>query len=106
MRVSDQRKQEIIAEFQRSFTRDNEDEIGSIDLAELKQADEMLGDRDLNAGFRLAMRNRIRELEEADSKNEQRAYESRIRAWNLVTGILSVWLLRVLQNGYWGNTNA
>ncbi|WP_077730027.1 hypothetical protein [Methylocaldum sp. 14B] len=88
MRISDQRKQEIIAAFQRSFKRDNRDEIASIKLAELRQADEMLGDRDLSAGFRLAMRNRIRELEEAEAKNEQRTYESRIRAWNLVTGIL------------------
>jgi len=88
MRISDQRKHEIVSAFQRSFKRDNKDEIGSIDLAELSQADEMLGNRDLNAGFRLAMRNRTKELKAAASKDEQRTYESRVRAWTLIPGIL------------------
>ena len=88
MRISDQRKQEIVAAFQRSLKRDNGEEIEAIGLVEVKQADEMLGNRDTDAGFRLAMRNRIKELENAESKQEQREHESKIRAWNLVTGIL------------------
>ena len=84
MRITDQRKQEIVAAFQRSFKRDNKEEIEAINITELKQADEMLGNRDINAGFRLAMQNRIKELE----INEQRQHESKIRAWNLVTGVL------------------
>ena len=88
MRISDQRKQEIVAAFQRSFKHDNHDEIKSIILVELRQADEMLGNRDLNAGFRLAMQNRIKELESQESITEQRQHESIIRAWNLLTGIL------------------
>jgi len=77
-----------VAAFQRSFKHDNTDEIESIDLVELRQADEMLGDRDISAGFRLAMQNRIKDLENAEAKTEQRKHESKIRAWNLVTGIL------------------
>ena len=88
MRISDQRKQEVIAAFQRSFKCDNHDEIESISLIELRQADEMLGNRDINAGFRLAMQNRIKELESQENKTEQRQHESKIRAWNLVKGIL------------------
>ncbi len=88
MRISNQRKQEIVAAFQRSFKRDNKEEIEAIELEELKQADEIIGSRDLNAGFRLAMQNRIRNLENTIAKKEQRQYESKIRAWNLVTGIL------------------
>ena len=57
MRISDQRKQEIVAAFQRSLKRDNGEEIEAIGLVEVKQADEMLGNRDTDAGFRLAMRN-------------------------------------------------
>ena len=88
MRITDQRKQEIVAAFQRSFKRDNNEEIVAIDLVELKQADEMLGNRDLNAGFRIALQNRIKELESFENRKEQRRYESKIRAWNLATGIL------------------
>lgn len=88
MRISDQRKQEIVAAFQRSLKRDNKDEIESIDIIELRQTDEMLGNRDISAGFRLALQNRIKELEGIETKTEQRRHESKIRAWNLVTGIL------------------
>ena len=88
MRISEQRKQEIIAAFQRSFKRDNRDEIESITLIELRQADEMLGKSDISSGFRLSMQNKVRELESSESKKEQRQHESKIRAWNLVTGIL------------------
>lgn len=88
MRISDQRKQEIVAEFQRTFKRDNKEEIDAIDLVDLKQADEMLGNRDINAGFRLAMQNRIKVLEDSETKKEQRQHESKIRAWNLATGTI------------------
>ena len=88
MRIPEERKWEIVAAFQRSFKRDNSDEIAAITLAELKRADEMLGSRDADAGFRAAMRNRISELERSESTTEQRSYESKIRAWNLVTGIV------------------
>jgi hypothetical protein len=88
MRISDQRKQEIVAIFQRALKPDNKEEIESIGLVELKQADEMMGNRDIYAGFRLAMQNRIKEIESSESKIEQRQHESKIRAWNLVTGIL------------------
>lgn len=48
----------------------------------------MLGERDLNAGFRLALRDRIKTLEQNTSTKEQREHESKIRALNLVTGIV------------------
>ena len=82
--ISEQRKQEIIATFQVSFKRDNSADIERIPLSDLRDADAMLGDRDLNAGYRIAMRNRISDLD----KVEARSHESKVRAWNLVTGIL------------------
>lgn len=88
MRITDLRRQEITAVFQRSLSRENDDEIESISLVELLQVDEMLGNRDVNAGFRLAIRNRIKDLETKESTIEQRHYESKIRALNLVSGIV------------------
>ena len=39
-------------------------------LSELRDADAMLGNRDVEADFRIAMRNRIRELEEKASREK------------------------------------
>lgn len=101
-RISEQRKNQIASAFQASFKRDNSAEIDAFSVAELRDVDEMLGERDLNAGYRIALRNRIRDLEASHSQREQRAHESYIRAWNLVIGlvagilgtILATWLLR------------
>lgn len=88
MRISDQRKNEIVAAFQASLKRDNSEVIEAIDLTELRQADEAVGNRDIDAGFRLAMQNRIKALEEKEKLTEQRVHESKIRGLNLITGIL------------------
>ena len=88
MQITNQRKQEIVAAFQRSLKANNREEIEGIDLVELNQADIMLGNRDINAGFRLAMQNRIEKLESLETIKEQRKHESKIRAWKLVTGII------------------
>ncbi len=82
--ISEDKKREILAAFQASFKRDNSAQIEVYSLSELRDADAMLGDRDLNAGYRIALRNRIAELEQGES----RKYESKVRAWNLVTGII------------------
>lgn len=68
--ISEQRKQEIVAAFQRSFKRDNSGELASITLEELRDTDAMHGDRDINAGFRLRLRQRIRDLEDERRKRQ------------------------------------
>ena len=83
--ISPDRQNEIVAIFQRSFKRDNTDEIESVSLSELVDADAMLGDKDLNAGYRLAMRNRIAALEK---KGEQKR-DSKLRALDYVMGIIT-----------------
>ena len=97
MRISHSDMMEIVSSFQRLFKDkpDAEKQVESYCLADLKQADEMLGDRDTKAGFRIAMRNRIATLEKDELKVEQeaalieqRSYESNIRIWNLVTGLV------------------
>ena len=95
-RISHQRMMEIMAVFQASFKRDNDKEVAAVPLRELREADEMLGDRDLNAGFRLALRNRIREIEASEEEVRRRRYESHIRAWNLVIGIVAGILIGVV----------
>lgn len=84
-RISEQRKAEVVAIFQVSFKRDNKSDIEALTLSELRDTDEMLADRDINAGFRLALRNRIRDLEAI----ECRKYDSYIRAWNLAVGVFA-----------------
>ena len=72
------RAQEIVAMFQRFLSTGDDTEISQLTLRDIKSADEQLGQRDIGAGFRIA------DLQSA----EQRKHESKIRAWNLVTGIV------------------
>jgi hypothetical protein len=92
------RAQEIFAAFQRYLANNDSTEIDALSLKELRSADEQLGQRDVGSGPRIAIQNRIKNLE----LNDARAHESKIRAWNLVTGIivglvvagLAAWLFR------------
>lgn len=96
--ISEDRKREIVSAFQQQFKRDNADEIAKITLQELLDTDAMLADRDINAGFRIKVRECIAELQQ----NERRRHESRVRAGNYVMGIvtgliiagLAAWLFR------------
>ncbi len=87
-RISDQRKMEIMAAFQRSVKRDSREEIEAIGLDEVRQADEMLGNRDVDTGWRRAMQNRIKVLEAEEVRTEQREHESKIRAGTMVMRIV------------------
>jgi hypothetical protein len=78
------RANEIVSAFQRYQTSNDRTEINSISMTELRMTDEQLGQRDVGAGFRIAIHNRIRELDDDD----RRKHESKIRAWNLVVGIV------------------
>lgn len=78
------RANEIVSAFQRYQANDDRTEIDAISLTELRMTDEQLGQSDVGAGFRIAILNRIRALEEDD----RRKHESKIRAWNLVVGIV------------------
>lgn len=78
------RADQIVAAFQRYLASSNSTEVHSFSLQQLRSADEQLGQRDIGASFRIAIQNRIKDLEELD----RRQHESKIRAWNLVTGII------------------
>jgi len=82
--ISEDKKQKILAAFQANFKRDNSAQIESYSLSDLRDADAMLGDRDLNAGFRIALRNRIGDLE----KGDDRKHESKVSARTLVIGAI------------------
>lgn len=94
--ISEQRKQEVVRTLQVSFKRDNAKEIAMLTLSELRDTDAMLGDRDLNAGFRIALRNRMKELEDREAKR----HESHVRVVGYVVSfclgvlatLVTVWL--------------
>ena len=74
----------VVAAFQR-FVKDNDNsEIEGFTLAELQHANQQLGSNDENANFRLAIKDRIADLQQQN----QRKHESRIRAWVWLFGIL------------------
>ncbi len=96
--ITEQRRREITAAFDRLLKQDNKKEIEQLILSELRDADAMLGERDLNAGYRIALRNRINTLEAEESERvvgKRRALDYVM--W-VVTGLLVIglaaWLFR------------
>lgn len=75
---------EIVSMFQRYLGNNDPSEINKIKLEELISADARLGFRDINSNFRAVIKNKIKELE----LKEVRKYESKVRAWNLITGLI------------------
>ena len=82
------KSQEITSAFQHFVNTYDINEISSLSIDEIRSAINYLGQRDVNAGFRLAMQDRIKELE----LKQQKRHEGKIRAWNtiavLVCGVL------------------
>lgn len=92
------RVNEIVSAFQRYQTSNDRSEINAISVSELRMTDEQFGQRDVGAGFRIEILNRIRELDE----EERRKHESKIRAWNLVGGIVVGLLVAGLAKLFFG----
>ena len=101
----------IVAIFERFIKTRDSAERDELTLEEIRSADEQVGNRDVDRGFRIAMQNRIKELEQ----NEQRAHESNVRieqqaherkiGWKglifgviatILTGVFGTWLTRWL----------
>lgn len=62
---------EVVTAFQRYDKSGAISEIVLIKLEELRRTDVRLGNRDVNSGFRIALRNRIRDLEAISDKQHQ-----------------------------------
>jgi hypothetical protein len=78
------RANEIVAAFQRYLASNNTSEIDAFSLQELRSTDEQLGEKDISAAYRFAIRNKISDLKlKQTNKNE-----CKIRAFNLLIGIL------------------
>ena len=78
------RANEIIAAFQRYLTSNDTSEVDTFSLQELHSTDEQLGEKDISAGYRIAIQNKISDLK----LKETRKHECKIRAFNLLIGIL------------------
>lgn len=81
MRQINNKANKIMAAFQRYLTSDDRTEINIFSLTELRSANEQYGHRDLNAGFRIALLNRIKELEE--KREDRRALSIRSTGYGL-----------------------
>ncbi|MDA3970830.1 MAG: hypothetical protein PF442_05740 [Desulfobulbaceae bacterium] len=85
----------VIKEFQK-YVKGEDSIADSFSLEEIRKADEEIGVRDENQGFRLAMRNRIQDLEEASETKKSKTEQSYIRTWVLITGILGAILTGII----------
>lgn len=86
------RANEIASAFQRYLASNSRSEIELFSLDELRSTNEQLGQRDVGEGYRIAIRNHIKDIEE----KERRRHESKIRAWNLVVVVLVGLLIAAL----------
>lgn len=96
--AANQQTMEVMAAFQRYVKSQDLSEVEGYSLKDLLHADESLGNRDINASFRIALRNRIKALEDKNEKN----YQSIVRAFSYVvafaagvlTTLLADWLTK------------
>ncbi len=115
MRISENEKNEIIRTTQRTFKSQPEAdaEFEAFSLDQLRQVDEMLGNRDIDGGYRIRIRNRIKELEEQsrnaerrsenlEGRQEQRTYEKGVRIWSLVTAFVVGVAVTIVSQWLWG----
>lgn len=79
-----EKTQIIVRDFSREENTDNE----KWSLEELEEAIADLGWRDVNSGQRIRIQNRIEVLKNTEARSEQRSYESKVRVWNIVVGII------------------
>nr|WP_321467256.1 hypothetical protein [uncultured Desulfobulbus sp.] len=85
----------VINEFQK-YVKGADSFVESFSLEEIRKADEEIGARDENQGFRLAMRNRIQDLEQISERKKSKTEQSYIRTWVLITGTLGAILAGVI----------
>jgi uncharacterized membrane protein YccC len=90
------RANEIASAFQRYLASNSRSEIEVFSLDELRSTDEQLGQRDVGEGYRIAIRNRIKAIEEEEREEERRRHESIVRAWNIFVGVLVGLLIAAL----------
>jgi len=81
---SNDKANKIVAVFQQHFTNNDASEIDIFSLQELCSVDEQLGEKDISAGYRIAIKNKISDLKLKETKKD----ECKIRAFNLLIGII------------------
>jgi len=70
--------------FQRYMSTNDSAEIDEFSLSELRSANQQYGQRDLNAGFRIALLDRIKEIEEENANKRA----GKIRAGGIIVAFV------------------
>lgn len=115
MRITENEKNEIIRTVQQTFKSKPEADaiFDAYTLYQLRQVDEMIGNRDVDAGYRIRIKNRIKELEEMlqrslnsaekqQDKQEQRSYDKGVRIWALITAFVIGVAVTIAGQWFWG----
>lgn len=85
---------EVVGEFQRYVKNRSRGKIESYSLEDLNHINMMLGERDFNADYRMAIRSRISELQALSERN----YQTKVRrAGHLISFVLGVLMTLVAQ---------
>ena len=77
-------EKEIVSMFKRYLSSNDSSEVDKLDARELAAVEARLGLLSINPSFREVIKNKIKDLE----LKEARKHESKIRALNLVVGLI------------------
>jgi len=98
--MQNEEKLKVMSDFQRYLVSRDVLEIERYSLEDLMHADASFGNMDLNAGFRIAMRNRIKELETLQAQqregNTQRLLYFAYFVSGVVIAVLAQWIIKKL----------
>lgn len=93
----------LISEFQKYLVSKDDAEIKKYSLEDLQHADASIGNLDSNAGFRIALRNRIKHLETLQERSYQGGGEKLRYLAGFIGGVvatvLAQWIIKKLGIG-------
>lgn len=98
--MQNEEKLRVMSNFQKYLVSRDISEIQQYSLEDLKHADASFGNLDLNAGFRIALRNRIKDLEAVEERIRQGGNQRFLYFAYFVSGIvvavLAQWIIKKL----------
>lgn len=98
--MQNEEKLKVMSHFQKYLVSRDISEIEQYSLEDLRHTDASFGNLDLNAGFRIAMRNRIKDLGETQERNRQSGNQRLLYFVYFISGVvatvLAQWIIKQL----------
>jgi hypothetical protein len=101
--MQNEEKLKVMSNFQKYLASKDISEITQYSLEDLKHVDASFGNLDLNAGFRIAMRNRIKDLEALQAQQREGSNQRLLYFAYFVSGVViavvAQWIIKKIGIG-------